>query len=1697
MSNCHCNSGINLDGSGQLGRYLKALDPTYAPIDDRSIEDLLLFAKRYAGQIRFYDIPENNINNGIKPEKVSWREFFRRDMAVIASSIAVLNITNIKKEYDEVRERLDEDPSQEKFKALFSITIGMAARMDRWYSVAIPENPLRTDLNLAINSHLRWQMKRMMAYEDGYKFIDSKKPLKLDFSGIENDEFWGLKDQVDADATIYEGSSPDDKLRNAALYADDIFNDFYSTLQGFIDKGPDYMTFALEQYPAHQPHMALFIAFLQIFKLAQEQMNGLTGRMLDFYYKEVLQLTPKDSIPDKTHVIFELAKDIAQYDIAAGTELSAGKDASGKEQVYKTATGFVVNQAKVAELKTIFIDKVAAKSPATGHLIQRIYANPVANSADGYGEPFIEANPKWPTFGKGEFNATSTNNICKQLDAVRQKTLAAPGVQTGFSIASPQLVLNGGKRLITLKMPGIGALLSGNQVSANNNPFEIWLTGEKEWLKVNKLMDEVDRNTFNLFSIDETGLFNPSDTTIETSYHFENDSIFVYLPVAETPVIAFHAKLHPGYNYQTAYPVIQVMLNPDFIINEEEYQKIKVAGLELEVRVGSINPEREVRSKLEEKLKIKIPDFHFDGLENVIIQTDEGQFKPGKGFNPFTAYPGKGKSLYIGSEEVFNKPLGGLAINIKRTQQEEEAFDDDKDGELKKAVEENNTILKSAAFMSKAVNNNGINRPYGVSVITNKNWKYLKDSKGFDFSQFSLTENILNQEVNKADGQTEIVPLILGRNPIEPVTEWQIQTNKGFVRIDWLIDFTRFNGNFNSMQISQEFAPALEVKELSVSYHSKLAALDSAVDQFFHVYPFGVVETYFSKADTKKTSIPAPKGGKNGFADLDKGKDYLLVDAAQLLFPQYNFLDSYSVSSNKLAAVSNNIRNKANALENLVRLSSAFAHPLEGGNNQYSGSIQEQGLLFIGLEKAVPLQSVSLLFQFAEGSAEDEDNDPPVIHWSYLTNNEWRPLRGEDVVSDGTYGFQTTGIVKLNLPADASNNNTIITKGLHWFAVSVSENAHRIPMLVNVVTQAVEVIFQDNGNDQSHFATSLPAGSISKLSVKVAQVSKVVQPFASFDGKHNEISKEFYTRVSERLRHKNRAINSWDYEHLVLDRFPSVYKVKCITATDPNCLCRNDYAGKHTRQVIKSFHFPGKMPETERDLLAAEINSALIGNEKLLLGVTIYLSEINEKTLRDFKQGLKKVFPGIDNSRFSIVGNATQAGDYADAELYLPRDVACCGPQIAPGHVLIVPIANLKNRNTINPLQPKTSRRVLLEIEAYLKKLTSPFVKVHAKNPVYEQVIVGFKVQFYTGTDKGFYLKKLNEEIVQYLTPWAFDENADVQFGQKIYASSIINFIEERPYVDFITDFLMGVCKDECCEEVKPETIAGRGNIEGKRPKIEDAVRFMESVEAASGENKKIPAPAPFTKVRGVVFDEIANVTLPFATVMVKGTKFQVTTSADGIFEIEMDPDTSVLLVQYVGYEPCEFAAAGEREFKIGMKPMPSDTTEVVVKDLGKSESLAEMFAGICGCEEIERQMGKDALTRGEIVARSSTARSILVSVPQHVIIPYTAPVKLSPCEKHKDHRATHPLSRTAPDNLPHSTFPTKEKTATPATPVSKTRKDALKEDKIKGTEEVKALKGNILAKKAKQIEPAGQIEKLVKKPGKTTSPRKPKPNGK
>jgi hypothetical protein len=69
--------------------------------------------------------------------------------------------------YDELRTRLDQHPIIYFCRTIQPI-IGMAARIDKWYSLAIPANPLHTDLDLAIASNLKEQIRKTRAYENGF-----------------------------------------------------------------------------------------------------------------------------------------------------------------------------------------------------------------------------------------------------------------------------------------------------------------------------------------------------------------------------------------------------------------------------------------------------------------------------------------------------------------------------------------------------------------------------------------------------------------------------------------------------------------------------------------------------------------------------------------------------------------------------------------------------------------------------------------------------------------------------------------------------------------------------------------------------------------------------------------------------------------------------------------------------------------------------------------------------------------------------------------------------------------------------------------------------------------------------------------------------------------------------------------------------------------------------------------------------------------------------------------------------------------------------------------------------------------------------------------------------------------------------------------------------------------------------------------
>jgi hypothetical protein len=365
-----------------------------------------------------------------------------------------------------------------------------------------------------------------------------------------------------------------------------------------------------------------------------------------------------------------------------------------------------------------------------------------------------------------------------------------------------------------------------------------------------------------------------------------------------------------------------------------------------------------------------------------------------------------------------------------------------------------------------------------------------------------------------------------------------------------------------------------------------------------------------------------------------------------------------------------------------------FTHH-HGGATQYHA-----GEFYIGIENLSAQQSINLLFQVMEGTADPLGIKPERhIHWSFLSRNEWIDF-DERTISDATRQLGQSGIISFVIPAGIDLDNTLLPANLVWLRASVTESVSTVCKLISVDAQAALVSLQLTPQTAADLlVNALPPSTINKLKTPEAAVKKVNQPYSSFFGKPGESSDKFYVRVSERLRHKDRAITIWDYEHLVLEAFPQIYRAKCLNHTS---LLENS----HTKKM-----------------------------------------EYNE---------------------------------------------------VHPGHVTLITVPDLKNRNDNNPLRPYTNQALLLQVQEFLQQRISCHVQLAVRNPQFEEIRLRFSLRLVKGFDDfTFYRKKLQQEITQFLTPWAFSGDADISFGGRMYKSVLIDFIEERHYVDFITDVQM------------------------------------------------------------------------------------------------------------------------------------------------------------------------------------------------------------------------------------------------------------------------------------------------------------------
>ena len=313
-ADCGILNPVQRDGTSQKQRLVKALHPSFVQVDERGIDELLVYAKKYASLLRFYS-PGNQ-------EEGDWVAFIENDISTLISIIQLTSLEPIKQRFNEAgsAEPLD-------FSAYLPPYFELVYLADTWYKGAIEGLLLEKELKRIIQSLLNTSLRNVIAFtlrleELGITGLSEYTQLARLRANI-----WDTSSLISDDLLFPSGDLLNtDDLASASRKMQREFQLFVDGLSAIIQQADDYLEESLEQFPSHQPHMGLFLAFLKMFQLAQNHLNTLTRRHLNFYFREVLQIDPLPAQPDEVHMVFQLAKSFEQYLVAEQTGLKGGKD---------------------------------------------------------------------------------------------------------------------------------------------------------------------------------------------------------------------------------------------------------------------------------------------------------------------------------------------------------------------------------------------------------------------------------------------------------------------------------------------------------------------------------------------------------------------------------------------------------------------------------------------------------------------------------------------------------------------------------------------------------------------------------------------------------------------------------------------------------------------------------------------------------------------------------------------------------------------------------------------------------------------------------------------------------------------------------------------------------------------------------------------------------------------------------------------------------------------------------------------------------------------------------------------------------------------------------------------------------------------------------------------------------------------------
>ncbi|MEP0264343.1 hypothetical protein [Dokdonia sp.] len=1119
-----------IDQNSAIVSLNKALVPSPYLIESRSESDRLSFLTNFASLINFYD-NKNKING-------NWSPFLLKDPVFLMASISKTPFQKIHTMYVKscIRVRRKYPPSDTKdttfttleiINILFDQLIEVFHIIERWTyflyksdEVYVLKNYVITEIK-KVYGELLWAILSLRAYlsqihkqiddVNWYSFESFDKKIWKETNDTR--PFW---DVLGLNPLLNENTVYDYYI--AVKSAGDMLFSFFNSIIEYSNV--EYKN--VKKIKGKFPDTLLLRTFTNLLQIYENQLNTLSSKHLQFYYKDILKQNQEHAKADSVYICADLVEIDKEYDLPKNTLFIAGTYEDTSPILFGSEKQVSLNPATVQVIYTLYkIEDTLDKKFSDLYLAKQSEVDVVKKDEEGV----IES---WKTFGTS-------------IPSPDQK------VSIGFCFASPMLFLREGKRTITI----VFTLKNEVKETKMFTDAAFYLSTQTDWLEILTkpndpiiVGEETPSKEENLITIDGRKVtvlieLKEEDPSIEA--FLENpDGIESVWPMFR---ISF-PKLETGQK-PPEIDSLDIDVDVKGVRNFQLYNDFGVLETKKPFQPLGLSPAKdqsfiigsnEVFTKKVDTLDIQL---NWDNLPPLPPDTPLDEFS--------TYYNAYNKFLYQCYSDIqkdcSQKPpdtsdvsdtssfkVIGTFLEKMRSLVKNNPDDNSDDNSVPKIF--NNTcfhidfqLLQYGEWVPIIVN--------ASSVDISKPQEQTLDSD--ENSEVTIVAEPLSLFQNKAS------KTVIEDTDESPKTDTSLKTYSSYTSSS-IADFQNEKNPIAQLE-------TIPYSDSSTSGFLRMQLTAPSYGFGMSLYPKVVSAIALYNAQQIIKYINDPEN-----ATLENVPNEPYSPTASLFIGNYTSSVSYSFSTEKNEYPLECFYYSPFCNFKVYDTEDGYIgqeHPDEKALPMFQ-YLPYDGQLLITLTDIITPAEVSFFFELANTNT-TEQVATVEIEYKYLSTSGWKPL---DVLSDETNGFSCSGIITFNIQDDISNDtHTMPGLGvLYYLSIGVKGNLDAFPETVFLKTNGIKLQRVDQEFSALDTKPFIQPDTILTTLNGIPAIAAIAQPFSSFGGVASETNTQMDRRISKRIKTKDRLVTSTDYFRAIQQNFTSIYYVKPVYSKKNACV---------------------------------------------------------------------------------------------------------------------------------------------------------------------------------------------------------------------------------------------------------------------------------------------------------------------------------------------------------------------------------------------------------------------------------------------------------------------------------------------------------------------------------------------------------------